>query len=572
MKKTGTFRRVPVFLFLLSISALLLSGSPSFSAAIPDEQYTFPTSAPSPEYMGYASSNFHEVRMATSYYIQVKYKDVPNAEEIQAIEEIYECGKPESRCVPESEMSANKRAGYYETILGPCTTTQTRSCVESLVITDKNGKKFIGKVDDSFKSYNPQGFTGNREYGLPTSGNSFLFDVPGVPHAGGTKYLVVAKVESRKLLSETKFSDVMLQGAIFAVSLENGKFDPNIAPTDLTFERINGELKRPDPLRIGKFHPHINKCVQQSQTQCAIPHPLPLDANFSLTANFDAKVQGWLHGRFSDASASLSVLPDGSTKIQVNGKPVTVPMIGKYVKRSEMSRELVDYYTAAPKPLGGVGTCKDFDDKPNCLRQQLSYGEGAMREFLLWLPVMADKAIAAPTQWSVRAIPRQFATTGAACYINNPSVSGIVTTNATSYIGMPPTFNTTTQTLDYKVAAPHYLPDGKEFLGTYDLLIDSKVARCIYGFTDAPIQASVSIVSAEGVEKAITTTVRESDGWLALSIQGFTFSNPVLRVKLTQDKPLIVAKKSVVKTLVCIKGKIVKKVTTKSCPKGYKTK
>lgn len=139
---------------------------------------------------------------------------------------------------------------------------------------------------------------------------------------------------------------------------------------------------------------------------------------------------------------------------------------------------------------------------------------------------MADKAIAAPTQWSVRAIPRQFATTGAACYTDNPSVSGIVTTNATSYIGLPPTFNSVTQTLDYKVAAPHYLPDGKEFLGTYDLLIDSKVARCIYGFTDAPVQASVSIVSAEGVEKAITTTVRENRGWLELSVKGFTFQIP----------------------------------------------
>jgi hypothetical protein len=570
MRRTGTFKRVPVF--LLVITAFLASGVPSHSAQIPDEQYTFPTRAPGLEYMGYASSNFHELRMATSYYIQVKYKDLPNAEEIQAIEEIYECGKPQSRCVPESQMSAQKRVGYYETILGPCTASLKNSCVESLTVTDKNGKKFVGKVDDSFRSYNPQGFTGNQEYGLPTSGNSFLYDIPGLPHAGGTKYLVVAKVESRKLLSETKFSDVMLQMAIFAVSLDSGKFEPNIAPSDLTFELINGERKRQEVLRIGKNHPHIAQCVQQSQTQCAVPHPLPLDATFSLTANFDAKVQGWLHGRFSDASATLKVLPDGGTKIQVNGKPVTVPMIGKYVKRSELSPDLVDYYTAAPKPLGGVGTCKDFDDKPNCLRQQLSYGEGAMREFLLWLPVMADKAIAAPTQWSVRAIPRQFATNGAACYTDNPSVSGIVTTNATSYIGLPPTFNSVTQTLDYKVAAPHYLPDGKEFLGTYDLLIDSKVARCIYGFTDAPIQASVSIVSAEGVEKAITTTVRENRGWLELSVKGFTFSNPVLRVKLTQEKPLIVAKKSVVKTLVCTKGKSVKKVTTKSCPKGYKTK
>lgn len=560
---------------IFAITFLLLTFSlPSYSANIPDEQYTFPTAAPGPEYMGYASSNFHELRMATSYYIQVKYKDIPNAEELQAIEEIYECGKKESRCVPESEMSAQKRVGYYESLLGPCNIKVTNSCVESLVITNKEGKKFTGKVDESFKSYNPQGFIGNREFGLPTSGNSFLYDFPDLPHAGGTKYLVVAKVESRKLISESKFSDVILQIAIFAVSLQSGKFEPNITPTDLTYELINGERKRQDPLRIGKYHPHVAQCIQQSQTQCAIPHPLPIDASFAISVNIDAKVQGWLHGRFSDASASLKVQPDGSTKLQVIGKPVTVPMIGKYIKRSEMNKDLVDYYTAAPKPLGGVGKCRDFDDKPNCLRQQLSFGEGAMREFLLWLPVMEDRAVSAPTQWSVRAIPKNYAatTTGAACYTNNPSVSGIVTTNATSYIASPPVFNSTTQTLDYKVAAPHYLPNGNEFFGTYDLLIDSKVARCIYGFTNAPIQATVSIVSAAGVEKATTTSVREKDGWLELSAKGFTFSNPVLRVKLTQSTPLIQPSKSAKNTIICKKGSTIKKVTAKSCPKGFSRK
>jgi hypothetical protein len=572
MKKTGAISLVPVFLFLAL--SLFASALPSSSATLPDEQFTFPTRPPAPDYLGYASSNAHETRMATSYYVQVKYKDIPNAEELQAIEEIYECGKPASRCVPESQMSAAKRVGYYETLLGPCTASVQRSCIESLVVTNKDGKEFAGTVDSSFRSFNPQGFTGNSEYGLPTSGNSFLFDVPGVPHAGGTKYLVVAKVESRKLISEAKFSDVMVQTAIFAVSLENGKFEPNIAPSDLTYELINGKEQRAEVLRMGKYHPHVAKCVQQSQTQCAIPHPLPLDATFTITANFEAKLQGWLHGRISDASASLKVLSDGSTRLQVKAKPVVVPMIGKYLKRSELTKELVDYYTQAPKPLGGVGKCRDFGAEPDCLRQQLTFNEGAMREFLLWLPVMEDKAISAPTQWSVRAIPRTFSstTTGASCYTDNPSVSGIVTTNATSYIASPPTFNATTQTLDYKVAAPHYLPDGREFFGTYDLLIDSKVARCIYGFTDAPIQASVTILSADGVEKATTTTVSERDGWLQLSAKGFTFSNPVLRVKLTQQEPLMQPKKVASKSITCIKGSSIKKVTAKSCPKGYKRK
>ena len=117
------------------------------------------------------------------------------------------------------------------------------------------------------------------------------------------------------------------------------------------------------------------------------------------------------------------------------------------------------------------------------------------------------------------------------------------------------------------------MPDGSKTVGTYDLVIDSNVARCIYGFSNAPVSASISVVGENGENRVAATTVRERDGWIYLSASGFTFSSPTLRVKLTQEvvaetKPVVATKK----TISCVKGKKVKKVTGESpkCPKGFK--
>jgi tRNA A37 threonylcarbamoyladenosine synthetase subunit TsaC/SUA5/YrdC len=94
----------------------------------------------------------------------------------------------------------------------------------------------------------------------------------------------------------------------------------------------------------------------------------------------------------------------------------------------------------------------------------------------------------------------------------------------------------------------------------------------------------VSIVSADGTAQVATTTVNEKNGWLYLSANGFTYSAPTVRVKLTQevDKPVATpsanassqvtaAKKT---TITCVKGKTSKKVTAAKplCPAGFKKK
>ncbi len=567
--------------------ALLLAGVPiSHSNTTPDEQFYFKIDPPGPEYIGYASSNSFELRMSNSSYIQVKFKDIPQAEQLRAIEAIYECGKPNSQCVPNDQMVKNGLAGLYNSLLSPCSTNITVDCVSSLKVTKADGTILTGKPSNEFLSYNPQSFIGDPAINLPTSGSSFLYDIPALPHSGGTKYLVVAQLDGRKEKTAPAFSEPNLQMGIFAVSLVNGSFNPNTTPSDLTpgGRGPNGE---PAVLAIGRNHPHLEQCIQQSRTQCAIPHPLPLDATFAITLKLSSKINGWLHGRVSNAGATLTTNADGSTRFEVSAKPVIVPMVGLFSKKSELTADLNTYYTNLPKPLGGTGLCKEFNETPQCLRQQTSFGSEGMKEFLLWLAMMKEKAIAAPTQWSIRTI-NDGGGLDLSCYQNNKSVSGIVMTNATNYISGPPVFNSATQTLDYKVAAPHFLPSGEVFRGSYDLLIDSKVARCLYGFSNAPIQATISVVSADGVEQSSTTSVAEKDGWMHLSANGFTFSNPTLRVKMQQTpikiesaapgaatsvtaptvKPIT---KSSQKVISCKKGKVIKKITgTKPrCPSGY---
>jgi hypothetical protein len=122
--------------------------------------------------------------------------------------------------------------------------------------------------------------------------------------------------------------------------------------------------------------------------------------------------------------------------------------------------------------------------------------------------------------------------------------------------------------LNYRVAGLHYAADGKTLNeGVYDMVIKSTVARCIYGFSSAPISASISVTSAEGEAKVATTVVREKDGWVKLAAYGFTYSSPTISVKLTQAAPTKT-------TITCVKGKVTKKVTASApkCPTGYKKK
>ena len=185
------------------------------------------------------------------------------------------------------------------------------------------------------------------------------------------------------------------------------------------------------------------------------------------------------------------------------------------------------------------------------------------------------------------------------CTVNDKTkIHGVMTTNAMAYSWSPPAL--VNGFLTYKVAGAHTDVDGSVYKGSYDLSMNIDSAKCIYGFTDAPIQATVSVAKADGSETQIASEiVAVNNGWLNLSAKNFTFSAPQIRIKLTQEgakatptpsasptpstteKATPVAQKptappaiaTAVKTvIVCHKGKSSKKVAgiNPRCPSGFK--
>jgi hypothetical protein len=152
---------------------------------------------------------------------------------------------------------------------------------------------------------------------------------------------------------------------------------------------------------------------------------------------------------------------------------------------------------------------------------------------------------------------------GNPCLGDTSQVLGIVTTNSMIYNGGIPQFRN--GFLNYEVAGLHYQPDGiTKVQGSYDLVLRSEVARCLYGFSRAPLSATISVIG-EGDRSIATTVVSEKNGWLKLAAYGFTFSKKTIRAKITKAKPTRIACVSVAEES---KARKIRAVNPK-CPKGF---
>ena len=264
---------------------------------------------------------------------------------------------------------------------------------------------------------------------------------------------------------------------------------------------------------------------------------------------------------------NLNLTPLSSTAnlLRVEADPIDVPKIYAYVAKTDLNKypKIEEYWKTRRAQLAAT----DFTSN-----ETIDTGpapEWAMGDFLAFEELVKS----GPLVTSIWRVGTQAGVgTGSKCFDDKSKLQGLVTTNAPTYLPNPPAFEN--DELAYKVAGAHHLADGVTlFKGSYDLVLRSEFARCLYGFTSAPIRAKVSVVSTDGSTQNIATESLREDAarqWLYLSARNFTFSSPTIKVKLTQDAPKPIAKK----TITCVKGKATKKVTgtNPTCPKGYKKK
>lgn len=571
---------------VIAITLVIATGiqGTAFAAGVPDEQFVITNPLTDDRYTGInlADINFsvNSISMLEAFTADGTTRDSRILTKIQ-------CQK-----IGDAGCESDKYF-QYNALLGLCDSTLITNCVAEVFATNSAGKRIVGKFVENFPGKTSYTYPGDASVGLPTGASSFIVDFPEMPHAGGTTYLVVAYMQGARGFGQAKFELENFNSAIFAVSKVSGSFsmprpEMNIRPD----HKLGGRQLTAGGFSSDQSVNRRSACVKTAPTECAVAWPMPLDVSFGYTLKMTEKIKGWFHGRLFDAQAEIISSPDGEQLLTVQGKPSLIPGIFAWFRKDAYPAPLKNYYATQSEVsvnTNGLGwpSNSGINNGPDGLpysimKEGFGYDEGGFREVSAWIDAVGDKATYAQSVWSVRSMEGQ---QYEACMKGSDSLSGIVTTNSTMYIGSPPVFNQVEQTLDYKVMSPHYLPDGSEFKGSYDLLIKSDVARCVYGFSDAPISASVSIISSDGTSQVATTVVGERGGWLTLAAKGFTFSAPTLRVKLSQAAPVAVVEAAPVqapakvqtpkkKTISCVKGKTVKKVTAvrPACPAGFKKK
>ena len=478
---------------------------------------------------------------------------------------------------------------FTDLILSPCANDVDRACLESV-----EAKNSVG-ILEKLTLYGEASSQKIAAYKFKSGAN-----VTDLPAGGG---LSVWKSSEKNSDGTEKYYAAHILLRYIATSKKSGL----VAEDQIVLSDFKGQVY-PVTLKPGGI------CKEFAiGTQCVTSANFSGSENLAVTLRMNKSLTGWIFGRMQNADFSVAPLDDSYNKIRIGGDVTLVPELKALVVKSEISKDsklekyLKDFFTVGPVGLSvpnpGLGSWNDGNIGG---RQSTTY-EGFLaaqtttrlfsnnfEKFALFAAFEDQlKPFSPPASNNGRNILREtnsiFWNFGANSYIGNNTCSadksklhGMVVTNAPIFENGPPEFKD--GSLNYRVAGIHNNIDGSEFKGRYTYIVRSDTARCYYGFSNAPIEARVEVVSASAANQIATVLVSEKDGFLKLQADNFTFSSPTIKVKFSQTnetKPATAAVVTPVEapakkilSITCIKGKVTKKISGVSpkCPSGYKKK
>ena len=464
----------------------------------------------------------------------------------------------------------------YHAIFPVCDSTRVIDCIDS-VWAEIAGKRSEGIFQESLPAKPKTPYEDNGATNLITGSTPSIWKIPGAIHGGNSDLYSV----------NTLIAQGSDPGARFRNFNTGGKLSLGISPVTLVKGNYPGlTAGQPWPVSADEYR----VCATHGDNRCALKQAFPKETRFGISVRMSQPPLGWLHGRVKSPIASIDQIASG-VKLSIEGEPVVTPAVAGNFLLSEYPESVQNSHKnengkiimmQKGGTIGGYGLNPGVKGA-NVVVYEPTLG-GTTSALRLLLPLVKDKSAAEPTLWKISTLPYFDDNKIGQCVKNSGKLAGIVSTNSTTYSEGPPVLDQSTQSLDYELASAHYTSKGEEFLGSYDLVLDSSVARCIYGFNKTPTSATVSIVKDGAVEKVSTTTLTEKNGWLSLSAYGFTFSSPKISVKLNQpvealptpvvkvDSPTPTIKKPTTKTIYCVRGTSKKTIkgASPSCPKGYK--
>ena len=296
---------------------------------------------------------------------------------------------------------------------------------------------------------------------------------------------------------------------------------------------------------------------------------------YRVTLQMPSDLGFFLNGRL-DAPIAYTEPLGKNRKLVIEGAPATLFAVNGLVPKKYLSSTAVDAIKNARNDFGRALSFAPSDLPPM---------ENRYPDLLTaMLPYFGDQSTFETKAWTLKSTPTLGRFTNQCTNGGRGEMLGIISTNASAFDGDPPTLDPNTKILSYKVAAPHFAVDGKtENIGKYYMNMNANFVKCILGVDKVPAVAQIGITSTGQAERVSTVTVKTDKDWLRLNVDNFTFSSPKINIKFetpATTQPLInppqpaPIKKVATKTISCVKGKTVKKITGVSpkCPIGFKKK
>ena len=483
------------------------------------------------------------------------------------------CAEVDAACLPDSSWLASG-LGFLKL----CSESPVAPCLNGVHFQDASGNWISAVLDhktdmsapagQAASWIQPWGEPGTKIKGFQTQwgwkaqttgaipgseSGPMVFRFPGRPNAAGTETYAL----------DATFALDISKGADGTLSSNIVDFHTQVAPVkvvDCTSGNMSVTVALESPSGQVNFGQTGGSCIDpalyQAQKEAGFAtkfaDKLPIRVDMQLPKNLG----GWYQGRLDKPDVTVRSVSSSVDQVIITGSPIEVPTTSKALSLSDSKNakflDSPEFSWAKDAAKNGVLGATGPLWEP---------AQG-LHPFDLWAPQLDKKARGSASLWTA-----QHFNSSARCMNGTDGFQGLVTTNSMVYQPETPTYSG--GFLTYRVGGVHYDSTGKVQQGTYNFIMKHSVAQCLYGFTDAPISGTVEVTSSDGQENVAFTNVSDKDGWLKLTAEGFTFSSPTIKAKLTQWK---LAPK--LTTITCVKGKTVKKVTAVSpkCPAGYKKK
>lgn len=428
----------------------------------------------------------------------------------------YSCSALQGDCSVENIRSL-KNGASVSSPMPVCTEKTKTFCVESIELGKVGSNSWENLIPENLGSYN----------------GSIQSNILGTPEGG-----MNSKWTSKdgKVFTYLSRADWGLQDG----RMVPGNFTANIYPTKVSSGTV-------------KLDSNTNALWSVSG-ETGVWVPGSVDDTFKVTIHVPTSWGRFASGRMSLESFTSQNLGDSAIKLQIVGSSATVPYVQAQLDQSFWLTQ-TPFKSIGRAPLGlRIGTEQTGEIKSDIWKEIIR--------------VTGDKSTGTQQLWQLSILSHEVLykyvpvnTVPEACINPLSPFVGIVASDAMAVGPKPPTYEN--GTFEYQVSGTHFSQDGNLTSGNVTYLLDTRILKCVYKVANSPVNATVTVVNSTG-ENTVTTTVVKNVGLATkLEARNIHFSSPRIQVKFLPPKKT---------TLVCVKGKITKKITgvEPKCPTGYK--